>query len=239
VINLLQEDTPAGGAGSATTLVSNAVANNLTNGSYLIAWIAAAAGTDIHDVTDSNGQLFLRVGHVSDATDTSDLWCYVFNNNTFTNKPTVTVTWNATIGERNIHVQEFSGAKNQTPDTSNFPALIVNPGTATDAISVALTSSAQPAMIAGVVSRISGAGAPVAGTGFTGTTHFATGVAFDHGIFETKRVTATGSNPCTWTDSVNGGSATYLAMAIILDEAPVVAPVMPFGPMPKQLYIMP
>ena len=219
-IALRQETVAAGAAGASQTVVSNALPSPALLGSVIEVWIAANSGFTISSVVDSAGQTYTLVGSINDSTDSSFLALYALTNNTSATAFTVTCTWTvATVTTRNIQVREITGAKNQPPDTSNFPARIVTPGTGANAISIALTSGSQPALISGVVAAVAGSGALAAGTGFTGTVAFIAGAGFHASLFESKRVTASGSNPCTWTDSTDGGTSTYLGGAVIWDEA--------------------
>jgi len=222
-VALRQEDTPIGFGALGTSITSNALPSSALLGSVIEVWVACGSGVSISSVVDSASQNYSLIGSINDPTDSSFISCYAFTNNASATALTVTANFSNTQ-PRNIHVREITGAKNQLPDTYNFPARIVNPGTGTDAISIALTSSGSPALISGFIAAVVGGGATiVAGTGFTGTIGLASGNGYGHSLFQTKRVTGSGSNPCTWTDATNGGATTYLGGAVIWDEAPAAA----------------
>jgi hypothetical protein len=220
--SLRQEDTPFGSSTTATSVTSNALPSAALTGSVIEVWLALASGVVITSVIDSASQTYTLVGSVNDTTDTSFLACYALTNNASATALTVTANFSTSINPRNIHVREITGVKNQAADTSNFPARFQGTN-GTDGLSVALTNASQPALISGVIATVSGSSTPVAGTGFTGTTKFQTGDAFGASLFQTKRITSTGSNPCTWTDATGGGTNFYLAGAVIWDESAVVA----------------
>lgn len=223
-ISLRQETVAFGASATASSVVSNALPSPALVGSVIEVWIAYDnSSNEISTVVDSASQSYTLVGSTVDVTDTSVLALYALNNNTSNTALVVTCTFTGTPASRNIHVREITGAKNQAPDTSSFPARIAAPGTATNAITIPLTSSGQPSLISGVVCAVAGAGAIVAGSGFTGTTHFATGFGFGSSLFESARVTGTGSHPANWTDATNGGTSAYLGGAVIWDESPTAS----------------
>jgi len=220
-VALRQEDTAKGATlSTAISFTSNPLPGAALIGSIIECWLTFADNTHVpSSVVDSASQTYSLVGTVSDSTDVRQLYLYAFTNNQSATALTVTANFASYTGDMNIHVREISGAKTQSADTSNFPVRFTGTS-ATDGLSIALTSSAGPALISGYLARISGSGpTPSAGTGFTGTVNFAGGFGFSVGLFESKRVTGSGSNPATWTSS-GGGSDFFLGGAVIWDELP-------------------
>ncbi len=224
---LRQYDTPAGSSASSTTITSSGTwtTGALLIGSTVQVWLAIAGDVTINSVIDSAGQVYSKIGSFWDATDSSLYACYAFYNNQSATEITVTATFALTVVGRNIHVQELT-ATTSAPDTSNFPPRmsvsnggIVSPGTQTNAISVALTSAGSSGLITGVVAAVAGSGSLAAGTGFTAGPSFVAGAFFSASLFESKVMTASGPNNCTWTDATDGASSTYLGMATIWDSA--------------------
>ncbi len=219
-VALRQEDTPANNNASGTTITSNALVSAALVGSVIEVWVAygySGGGNPISSVVDSAGQTYSLIGYTSDVTDTSVIACYAFTNNASNTALTATATWSTPVTFINIHVREITGAKNQAADTNAFPVRFQGTN-ATNGLAVALTTTGAASLISGYIAAVAGSGSEAAGTGFTGTIGLAGGGGFG-GLFETQRVTLTGSNPATWTDTVNGGTSYYLGGAVAWDEA--------------------
>jgi len=218
---LRQEDTPAGASAAALSITSNALGEAALVGSTIQVWIAVEyySTLSITSVVDSASQTYTYVNSTLDSTDGSAIYCYALYNNTSNTALTVTATFAATVNERNIHVQELSGTNNAGPDVASFPARIVEPGTGTNAISIGLSSYQSSGLITGVMCAVSGSGALAAGTGYTAGPAFASGFGYTHSLFESKVMTASGTNNVTWTDSTDGATSTYLGAAVIWDSA--------------------
>jgi hypothetical protein len=213
---LRQEDTPAENNATGGSITSNALPSAALLGSTIEVWLALAANPTVSSVVDSAGQTYTYLCSINDATDGSFIAAYAFFNNQ--SATALTVTANFTISSsRNIHVREITGTNHGAP-AANCPGRIVAPGTAANAISIPLTTSASSGLISGVVAAVSGSGALTAGTGgtgFTGTIGFTAGAGFSHSLFETGVVTGSGANNALWTDSTDGATSTYLGGAVI------------------------
>jgi hypothetical protein len=230
---LRQEDTPYASAAASTTIVSNALPEAALIGSSIVVWIAIGNVVTITNVTDNASQAYTFIGSYTDTATASFYALFLLPSNASATQLVVTATISASCSDRNIHVQEASGTNGGSPDTYNLPVHIVDPGTAANAISIALTTTGASALVLGMVSAITGAGAITAGTGFTSSVSWGAGAGFTHSLFESKVLSAAGSNPCTFTDATDGATSTYLGGAIVLDSASS-----PFTPFTKTQFFV-
>jgi hypothetical protein len=218
-----QQATPLGISGSGTSITSNPLPGASVVGSVIKTWLAIGANTPtVLSVVDSNTQTHLLIGTRNSTADNSYYACYYYPNNQYSGTGlTVTATYGQSNSARNIQVQELIKCFGTAPDTSNFPVRIVTPGTGTNAISVALTSTGtNGGLILGVCAAVEGSGNIQAGTGFTAGPSWQNGAGFSHSLFVSGTLGPAGSNPCLWTDPTDGASSTYLAMAVVWDNEP-------------------
>lgn len=227
---LRQETTPVGNSATGSSITSNALGSPALVGSTIEVWLALAANPTISSVVDSASQTYTFVGSINDPTDGSYMALYALYNNL--SATALSATANFTIsGERNIQIREISGTNNLAPDTSNFPAPIVDPGST---ITIALTSSASSGLISGVIADVGGSSSGLtAGAGFTGTVSFASGKGFGTSLFETAPMTGSGANNALWSVASGGGSSTWLGGAVIWDSG-----ASPFTPFTKTQFFV-
>lgn len=142
-----------------------------------------------------------------------------------------------------VNVAQYSGI------SGNIDGVAGNTATATTAangiVFPSISNTNQPAMFYAVsFDDTTYAAGPTAGTGFT--THGASGhlpepndSGNNPGNIQDKRLTTTGSQTATMTNAATGGDL-FLMISFAWDEAASgPPPIAPYGPMPKQIYIMP
>lgn len=127
---------------------------------------------------------------------------------------TLTATYNGgTPGTCILRVLEYSGIATSTPlIIAGVPAVQSSPGTATDAISTGnVNVSSQPALFFGWSLDSSQ-------NGFASGTGYNSRASTTFGVWEDKRVTATGNNAATFT-SVSHGTDQFISTALAFAES--------------------
>ncbi len=223
-----QRDTAVGANAAALSISSSGTwpSGALLVGSSVAAWVTygyAGAGQSI-TVADNAGQTYTYLNSTYNAANNSYLGCWILDNNTSNTSLVITATFAYSASARNIRCTEISGTNNAGPDQASFPVAIVDPGTGANAIEILLSSYQSSGVIDAVMVAIAGNSGShlAAGTGFTGGGGFAAGAGFTDSVFESRTVTASGSNNATWTDATDGGTSTYLGAAVIWDSAAVI-----------------
>jgi hypothetical protein len=151
---------------------------------------------------------------------------------------TTTVTIHSD-GGGNIWVgaMEFSGIIGATPFINYQLGAQTTPGGGTDAVtSGTVNVSTVPALLAGFgIFNAQLGSSSGTGTGFAGRGLDAPSNPYMWG--EDRRITSISNVACTFTQVTN---STTIAIGMAFAEGTVAPPpVLPFGPMPKQVYIMP
>lgn len=148
---------------------------------------------------------------------------------------TITITYNSATSSPGVSWVEVGGVKTSSALDVAAAGKSQASTAGTDAqTSNAATNSNQPALIVSMSAGVFGNG-PAAGTGYTNQALVDWGVTGPGGQIriESKRITATGSQTATFTQTVAVGHLTVMA---IFDEL-VVLPPQPIMPWPKQTFV--
>lgn len=190
-------------------------------GSVLLAFVLYEDDGNTITVADTvNGTYGAAIETIL-ATGVNGLKCFAFTNSA-AGSNAVTATFSANQNTAAIWVIELSGAKTASAIDTHNHADQSAPGTGANAITVSATNTAQPAMVVGLSSAITGSGdiAPNSGTGYTaGIKAFGVSGTDAQGRSEWKRVTNTASQAATFTVTAGNDLLRYLSIVVNVLEA--------------------
>lgn len=150
--------------GTGTSVAKAFTTKNVTSGTLLVAMVAWASDVYITGVSDGTNSYTCKT-RSKNSTVSSAAICYAYNNAISGAKPTITVTFNSTSGDRGIQIAEFSGVISVSDPFDDESG---NYGSTTSMDIGNITLSTDCGLIVAIVCDESGKIDPVTvGSGFT------------------------------------------------------------------------